>query len=175
MKSCHSSELSMGNRPTSSGKTKRVTSVTFPRGRGASKGDPLMLQLFCLAQHAALRAVADQLAEGEHLFAFLDDLHIVCHPDRVGEIHSILQRELFRHAHISVHLGKTKIWNRSGDEPEGCCSGGPVSCGLERGSHPPSLLPRSQNPLVSSGPPELRQCSVVGEVRFPFSSPRSYP
>ena len=40
--------------------------------------------------------------------------------DRVGEIHSILQRELFRHAHSSVHLGKTKIWNRSGGEPEAC-------------------------------------------------------
>ena len=57
----------------------------------------------------------------------------------------------------------------------GCCSGGPVSCGLERGSHPPSLLPRSQDPRVSSGPPGLRQCSVAGEVRFPFSSTRSYP
>ena len=90
------------------------------QGEGGEQGDRLMPLLFCLAQHTALHAVADQLREGGHLFAFLDDLYVVRRPDRVGEIHSILQRELFRHAHISLHLGKTKIWNRSGDEPEAC-------------------------------------------------------
>ena len=91
--------------------------------RTAAKARPTAMNLsstVLASSSSALRAVADQLEEGEHLFAFLDDLYIVCHPDRVGEIHSILQRELFRHAHISIHLGKTKMWNRSGDEPETC-------------------------------------------------------
>ena len=143
----------------------------IPQGEGGEQGDPLMSLLFCLAQHAALRAVADQMEEGEHLFAFLDDLYIVCHPDRVGEIHSILQRE-FRHAHISIHPGKTKIWNRSGDEPEACARLQAVAFVVNQSavvwrSHPPSVLPRSQNLRVSSGPPGSRQCSVAGEVRFP--------
>ena len=130
----------------------------IPQEEGVDQSDPLMPLLFCLAQHVALRAVADQMEEGEHLSAFLDDLYIVCHPDRVGEIHSILQRELFRHAHISIHLGKTTIWNTSGDEPEACARlqaaascGGPVSCGLERGSH--HTLPVSSQGVKILGSP----------------------
>ena len=75
---------------------------------------------FSLAQHAALVATQEQLRPGEFLFAFLDDICIVCLPDRVGDIHAVLQEELYRHARISVHLGKTKVWNSGGEEPEAC-------------------------------------------------------
>ena len=47
--------------------------------------------LFCLAQHAALEAVSERLEAGEYLFAYLDDLYVVCRPARVGDVHSILQ------------------------------------------------------------------------------------
>ena len=105
---------------------------------------------------SGMRTVADQMEEGDHLFAFLDDLYIVCHLDRVGQIHSIFQRELFHHAHISVHLGKTKIWNRSGDEPEACARFQAAAAVVDQSAvvwkGDPSLFPRSQNPQVSSGP-----------------------
>ena len=76
--------------------------------------------LFSLSQHAALVATQEQLRPGEFLFAFLDDIYIVCLPDRVGDIHAVLQEELYCHARISVHLGKTKVWNSGGEEPEAC-------------------------------------------------------
>ena len=77
-----------------------------------------MPMLFSLGQHAALMAVAAKLREGERLLAFLDDLYIVTSPDRTVEIHNILREELWRHARISVHQGKTRIWNRGGIMPD---------------------------------------------------------
>ena len=77
----------------------------------------------------------------------------------------LFQRELFRHAHISIHLGKTEIWNRSGDEPEACAIASSW-CGLERGSHPPSLLPRSQVATLETSVLRVKSdsiqfCSIV--------------
>ena len=68
----------------------------------------------CGSQRSLPSHVEDAMLQG---LGDVHDIHLgsVYHPDRVGEIHSILQRELFRHAHVSIHLGKTKIWNRSGD------------------------------------------------------------
>ena len=76
------------------------------QGEGGEQGDPFMPLLICLAQHAPAR-----LEAGEYLFACLDDLYLVCRSDRVGDVHAILQEELLAHAHISVHHGKTKVWN----------------------------------------------------------------
>ena len=90
----------------------------IPQGKGCEQGDPLMPLLFSLAQHAALVATQEQLRPGEFLFAFLDDIYIVCLPDRVGDI----QEELYRHARISIHLGKTKVWNSGGEESEACAT-----------------------------------------------------
>ena len=51
--------------------------------------------------------------------AFLDDIYVVCAPERVADIHASLQVELWRHARISVHQGKTQLWNRAGVVPSG--------------------------------------------------------
>ena len=90
------------------------------QGEGGEQGDPLMPMLFSLGQHAALMAVAARLQDGEKLLAFLDDLYIVTSPDRTVEVHNILREELWRHARISVHQGKTRIWNRGGIMPDRC-------------------------------------------------------
>ena len=76
--------------------------------KGREQGDPLMPLLFALGQHAALEAVQARLLEGEKLFAYLDDVYIICQPDRVADVHAILEEELFNHAHIQLNLGKTK-------------------------------------------------------------------
>ena len=127
--------------------------------------------LFCLAQHAALRAVADQMEEGEHLFAFLDDLYIICRLIELGRFTPSSNGSCFatptsastwarqrygtevatsqRHAHDCKRLLQwwtSQLWSGEGITP-------------------PSLVLRSQNPRVSSGPPGLRQCSAAGEVR----------
>ena len=76
--------------------------------------------LFSLGQHAALEAVRARLLPGERLFAFLDDVYVVTTPDRVGFVHNILQEELYRHARIRIHVGKTQVWNAAGDRPPAC-------------------------------------------------------
>ena len=90
------------------------------QGEGGEQGDPLMPLLFSLAQHSALAAAHERFNEGEHLFAFHDDLYTVCLPERVGELHRVLAHELAAQAHITLHHGKTKVWNRGGHEPPAC-------------------------------------------------------
>ena len=51
---------------------------------------------------------------------FLDDIYLLCRPARVLTVHTIAQRELWRHARIRVHSGKTHIWNMAGARPERC-------------------------------------------------------
>ena len=67
------------------------------------------------ANTLALAAVATKLREGEKLFAYIDDLYIICQPDRVGDVHVLLQQHLWDHTRVSLHLGKTKVWNKSGE------------------------------------------------------------
>ena len=62
------------------------TSCRIPQGEGGEQGDALMPSLFCLGQHEALRASQEQLREGEHLLAFMDDIYMVTLPDRVGPV-----------------------------------------------------------------------------------------
>ena len=48
------------------------------QGEGGEWGDLLMPLLFSLGQHRALVSIQAQLKEGEGLFAFLDDIYVVC-------------------------------------------------------------------------------------------------
>ena len=89
------------------------------QGEGGDQGDPLMPLLFSLGMHSALVAINAKLKEGERLFAFLDDVYVTCTPARVLPVFQLLEAELYNKAHISVHQGKTQIWNRGGHEPSG--------------------------------------------------------
>ena len=84
------------------------------QGEGGEHGNPLIPLLFSLGQHRAMVAVQASLFEGERLFAFLDDIYIVCAPSRVGEVYMLLQRHLLERTGIQ---GKTKIWNAGGLKP----------------------------------------------------------
>ena len=44
--------------------------------------------------------------------AFLDDVYIVCAPDRVGRVFSIVEQELQNHAHIHLRhkFGIVEEW-----------------------------------------------------------------
>ena len=91
------------------------------QGEGGEQGDALMLLLFSLGQHGALQAVQRQLAEGERLFAFLDDVYVTPpSPDRVGHIYRIQNAELHRHARIRINGGKAQVWNSRGIRPDFC-------------------------------------------------------
>ena len=73
--------------------------------------------LFSLGQHAAPAAVNARLQDSERLFAYLDHIYVICSPRRVLEVHRVLQEELWAHARIRIHHGKTQLWNQGGSEP----------------------------------------------------------
>ena len=89
------------------------------QGEGGEQSDAFMSLLFAIGQHAALEAVKALLLPGERLFAFLDDVYVVCLPERAVAIHGVLREELWAHAGTRIHNGKTKLWNRSGVRPPG--------------------------------------------------------
>ena len=51
--------------------------------QGGEQGDLLMPLLFSVEQHRALVQVQAGWRGGERLFAFLDDIYVVCPPERV--------------------------------------------------------------------------------------------
>ena len=88
------------------------------QAEGGEQGDPLMPLLFSIGIQGALEEVATTLFPGEQLCAFLDDVYVLCPLERVKPIFDALARALFRVAVIRLHLGKTKVWNKGGVEPE---------------------------------------------------------
>ena len=91
----------------------------IPQAEGVEQDDPLSPLLFSLAIHAALRQANEALRPGEYLFAFLDDVYLLCSPDRAVELFRVIEGAMMHHTGISCNLGKTRIWNRSGVKPEG--------------------------------------------------------
>ena len=75
--------------------------------------------LFSLSQHPALEAVQRQCPD-HTVMAFLDDIYLVSKPQEVREGYLSVERELWRHAKIRVHEGKTHIWNLASIKPEIC-------------------------------------------------------
>ena len=77
------------------------------QGERGEQGDPLMPMLLCLGQHGALAAVEGRLKAGKIV-------RLLGQPDRVQDVHRILEEELRTRVGIRVHHGKTQTWNRSG-------------------------------------------------------------
>eukprot|EP00973_Karenia_brevis_P059577 8294542-Karenia_brevis.AAC.1 len=76
-----------------------------------------MPALYAIAQHPALQEVAQHLRHGEQVFAFLDDIYLVCKPDRASYLFNLVRDELRNRCGISVNLGKTKVCNKAGIHP----------------------------------------------------------
>ena len=78
------------------------------QGEGGEQGDVMMPLLFSLGQHNALHAVQERLLPNERIFAFLDDVYVVCLPDRVVAIHMLLENALWVHARIRSGCGQKR-------------------------------------------------------------------
>ena len=65
--------------------------------------------LFSLGLHTSLKAISDRLLITEKIFAFLDDIHLVCRPNRVAAVHEIVHQELQRHTNIDIHVGRRRF------------------------------------------------------------------
>ena len=73
--------------------------------------------LFSLGIHDALEEIQQQLEPGESLFAFLDDVYVLCSPERTRVLYNLLNTTLPERAGIRLHTGKTRMWNFSGEHP----------------------------------------------------------
>ena len=125
-----------------------------PTREGGELGDPLMPMLSVLGQHRALVAIQALLWEGECVFAFFDDICVVCSPERVIDIHAIIQQSFFAHARISVHPRQN-----ASVEPRRCCSVGHRhhhSSGQSAGSKCSSLERSQELPATRQGLKVLR-------------------
>ena len=71
-------------------------------GEGGEQGDPLMPSLFAVGQHRALIGLRERQLPDEHLMAFLDDIYIVCRPERVVQVHYLLRSQLWHHGSTST-------------------------------------------------------------------------
>ena len=90
------------------------------QGEGGEQGDPLMPALFALGQHDALAAASANLAPGERLLAFLDDLYVTTTRARARTAFETVSGEVQRRAGVQTHLGKLRAWSRGGGPaPEG--------------------------------------------------------
>ena len=75
--------------------------------------------LFPLGQHDASLEVQNRLLPGEMLFAYLDDMYVVCRPERVGTVTQSWKTNCGG-TPASRSIRKTKIWNRTGTRPDVC-------------------------------------------------------
>ena len=61
-----------------------------------------MPALFALGLNDTLVEVKEQLHQGEHLFAYLDDIYVLCKPGRVNALYQLLRD---KHAGFSDTCG----------------------------------------------------------------------
>ena len=66
----------------------------------------MMPLLFSLGQHASLEALQRRMRPTERL---MDDISFASKPERVGDVVAASVQELWAHARIRVHGGKTHI------------------------------------------------------------------
>ena len=93
---------------------------SIPQGEGGEQGDAMMPLFFCLGQHEALQVAQRGLRDGEFLFAFMDDVYMATPPHRVGPVYAMVQDVLRHQAGTSIHVEKTKMWNKAGFRPGVC-------------------------------------------------------
>ena len=73
--------------------------------------------LYAVAVAPALQETHRALLPGEALLAYLDDTYILCAPERTRVLYEHLEQALRRHANVTLHQGKTRMWNASGASP----------------------------------------------------------
>ena len=81
------------------------TSHIIQQGEGGEQGDPLMPALYALAQHRALEVAASRLLAGEQLLAYLDDIYVLCRPERAVDAFHTVTAALREYAGVEANLG----------------------------------------------------------------------
>ena len=79
------------------------------QGEGGDQGDPLMTLLFAIGLHDALVEVQASMQPGEHMFAYLDDVHVIAPPERIRLLLDSLREVLSRRAGAQLNDGNTNL------------------------------------------------------------------
>ena len=87
------------------------TTHEIRQGDGGEQGDALMPGLFCLAMRRALINIQASLPDGAFVFAYLDDIYIICQRDDTTFCFESTRHHLKTVCHIDVHLGKLAAWS----------------------------------------------------------------
>ena len=80
------------------------------QAEGGEQGDPLMPALYSLAQHDALVAADGELAPGEFILSFLDDLYVITSRDRACDALLTMAAVVETQASVWSHSGKLRAW-----------------------------------------------------------------
>ena len=95
------------------------------QGEGSEQGAPFVPHLYALGQHPTFEDARGQLRPGEAIFAYFDDVYVLCQPGWATEVFNLFATALSALAGVQVNLGKTKMWNKAGVKPPGAETIGP--------------------------------------------------
>ena len=113
------------------------------------------------------------------LFALGQHRALVPVHSRLFSVHTALDEELFRHCHIRVHAGKTRVWNAAGIRPDACDllerlaarhNSGPVWRGSEVPTHQQGvkILGTSPTSHLTRLQPHLFRTILLRRLRQPL-------
>ena len=91
----------------------------IPQGEGGEQGDPLMPILFAFVNTERQKPRKRGWVRGQHVMAFLDDIHTASKQDFLVDVHTAVDEELLTNAQIRLHHGKDasmdeEVWSRTG-------------------------------------------------------------
>ena len=93
---------------------------TITQGEGGEQGDATYAVVALPGSARSVGESAAVVTRGRGSFRrFLDDVNTVSMPDRVCDIHRLLEESLWAESGIRVHEGKTLLWNATGESPPG--------------------------------------------------------
>ena len=116
---------------------------------GGEQGDPLVPVVFSLGIAPALSALQHELREGEHAVAYLDDICLLCQPDRVVPLYQRLE-------------------NYFGNMPASASKQPKLECGMKLALHPLVFRPSPLTPpsgSVTTSSPKLSRVPSSWECR----------
>ena len=87
------------------------------QGDGGEQGDAMMPALFCLAMRRALEEIQALLPAGALVFAYLDDVYVVCDHNDTFQCYQVVREILHLRCHIDINMGKLAAWGRGTNEP----------------------------------------------------------
>ena len=90
------------------------------QAEGGEQENTLMLLVFSIGIQGGIGGCFYVMRRDEQNCAFLDDLYIVCQPERVRVLYDLLSESLIRVAGIHFHERKARVWNASGKARQRC-------------------------------------------------------